>query len=173
MIPDSQIFAVVKNRYGSDEALFLPGSPPGMSLCTMCKDVFDLSGGEHTSYEPLVFQTYAYPNEINEGNNDEGKVTVEKEHFDDDGLSAFTAPFGVATSNCTATLCEARAATSAVPGIVDRVEIEIDGKKRSVGDGFEICNAPIAIAIDEARKLYPKRPLGVVLSLGVGKFVYR
>ena len=147
MIPDSQIFAVVKNRYGSDEALFLPGSPPGMSLCTMCKDVFDLSGGEHTSYEPLVFQTYAYPNEINEGNNDEGKVTVEEEHFDDDGLSAFTAPFGVATSNCTATLCEARAATSAVPGIVDRVEIEIDGKKDQLVMGLKYVMLPLLLLL--------------------------
>mmetsp|Transcript_11068 Transcript_11068/g.16763 ORF Transcript_11068/g.16763 Transcript_11068/m.16763 type:complete len:126 (-) Transcript_11068:206-583(-) len=42
----------------------------------------------------------------------------------------------------------------------------IDGVERSIADGILMCNCPVAIAIDEARKLYPHRPLGVVINLG-------
>jgi len=61
---------------------------------------------------------------------------------------------------------EAMAATASVPLLFDRVRVTIDGKVRELADGtiFQCC--PLSLAIDEARRLYPGRPLGVILSLG-------
>jgi len=60
------------------------------------------------------------------------------------------------------------AATSAVPGVVDRVRLNVDGKQMSLADGMLYCNCPIVIAINEARCLFPNRPLGVIFSIGYG-----
>jgi len=91
-------------------------------------------------YEPLIARTYEYPNRLN------------------------NKPLAKSTSSMK--LFEAMAATSSVPPLFDRVRVNIDGKVRALADGtiFQCC--PLSLAIDEARRLYPGRPLGVILNLG-------
>ena len=96
------------------------------------------------TYDPFILRSYDYPPDVNE-----------QQTYIFDGTSDVK-------------LYEAMAATSAVPGAVDRVRIMVDGKQKSLADGMGCCNNPVAIAMHEARVLYPNRPLGVVLSIGFG-----
>lgn len=63
-------------------------------------------------------------------------------------------------------LYEGCAATSAVPVLVDRVRIEVDDHLRIFADGMMFQNCPMSLCIDEAQRLYPNRPIGVIVSLG-------
>jgi predicted acylesterase/phospholipase RssA len=104
------------------------------------------------NYEALIARTYEYPND-----------------------SPNTKP--LAKSTCSMKMFEAMSATSAVPPLVDRVRAIVDGRMRTMADGgiFQIC--PLSLAIDEARRLYPRRPLGVILNFGFNdqeeKFIER
>ena len=93
------------------------------------------------NYEALIARTYEYPND-----------------------SPNTKPLAKSTGSME--MFEAMSATSAVPPLVDRVRAIVDGKMRTMADGgiFQIC--PLSLAIDEARRLYPRRPLGVILNFG-------
>ena len=64
-------------------------------------------------------------------------------------------------------IADAIGATAGVPGIARRVRINTTKGAVSLADGGMMCNCPIAIAIDEARRLFPNRPIGVILSLGL------
>ena len=57
-------------------------------------------------------------------------------------------------------------ATGAPPVLVDRVRAKVDGKMRIMADGGLFQNCPLALAIDEASRLYPGRPIGTILNLG-------
>ena len=63
-------------------------------------------------------------------------------------------------------LYEGCAATSAVPVLLDRVRIEVDDQLRIFADGMIFQNCPMSLCIDEAQRLYPNRPIGVIVSLG-------
>ena len=140
---------VFEDRYGSNESLYNPDGIPVSVLCgarTVNIDGYDTTSSKD-SYEPFILRSYDYP-EKQEGDN-----TI----YND---------FELAKSSSSVRLIEAMAATSAVPGLVDRVRINVDGKDRSFADGFVFANSPVAIALNEARRLYPKRPLGVFMSMG-------
>jgi len=113
--------------------------------------VLDFDEGNF-NYEALIARTYEYPNG-----------------------SPNTKPLAKSTSSMK--ISEAMGATSAVPPLVDRVRAIVDGKMRTMADGgiFQVC--PLSLAIDEARRLYPRRPLGVILNLGFNdneeKFIER
>lgn len=162
-----QIITILRNRYGRDEMLFNKNSTPTLALCCMRGEEIDTSNGKQVDkYDPLVLRTYAYPKEKYSKDDVFGAVPAQKPAslpFDD-----FDAMYGVAESTKTPTLCQAMAATAAVPGLVDRVRLDVNGDQRSCADGFLVSNSPVAIALDEARKLYPTRPLGVVLNFGFG-----
>ena len=64
-------------------------------------------------------------------------------------------------------LWQAVSATCAIPGVYDQVKVKLDGASLSLVDGGLLANCPIESAIDEARRLFPNRRLGVVLSLGL------
>ena len=68
-------------------------------------------------------------------------------------------------------------ATMGIPGLSDRIRIRHKGKQISLADGALVCNCPLVLAIIEAQHLWPKRPLGVILSVGLDstqdKFSYR
>lgn len=68
-------------------------------------------------------------------------------------------------------------ATMGVPGISNRVDLKYDNEWISLADGGIVSNCPIALAIMEAQQLWPHRPMGVILSLGLDisqdRFVYR
>ncbi len=145
----------MKSIFGSTEMLYNPQTTPSMAVCSMRIDGEKGKNGRAgpSSYKPLVLRSYKYP----------GEEITERT-----SISRRGANDRVSMSTCSSTLYEALSATSAVPGLADRVKMTIDGVERSVADGVLMCNCPIAIAIDEARKLYPHRPLGVVISLGFG-----
>merc|ERR1712043_38510 len=65
-------------------------------------------------------------------------------------------------------LWEAMTATSAAPVLANRVDLTWDGQTSRFGDGAVICNSPVAIAINEAKSIWPDRPLGVILSISLG-----
>ena len=51
---------------------------------------------------------------------------------------------------------------------MDEVTVKVDGQQKSLADGMLYCNCPLVVALQEARYLYPERPLGVVISVGYG-----
>ena len=141
--------AIARRRYGAHTPLKNPDTIPTMVLATARNDNEMLAGQlseklTSCTYDPFILRSYDYPPDVNE-----------QQTYIFDGTSDVK-------------LYEAMAATSAVPGAVDRVRIMVDGKQKSLADGMGCCNNPVAIAMHEARVLYPNRPLGVVLSIGFG-----
>lgn len=58
-------------------------------------------------------------------------------------------------------------ATFASPNVYDHIPISHqEGKVLFLCDGAGSCKCPVALAITEAKNLFPHRPLGVILSLG-------
>ena len=56
-------------------------------------------------------------------------------------------------------LYEGCAATSAVPVLVDRVQIEVDDHLRIFADGMMFQNCPMSLCIDEAQSYIQTAPL--------------
>lgn len=94
--------------------------------------------------EPFIARTYEYP-------------LISKE---------CDQPKPLASSSSAMKLYEAMAATSVVPLILDSVKVDVEGRKRIMGNGGIFQNCPMALALDEVRQLYPTRPLGVILNIG-------
>ena len=138
LIPkEHQIITVLEKKYGKDLPLKNNGVP---SFAFSANKVIDPNAtGNKEDIEPFILRTYDYP---------------KTNQFD--GYSG--------TSSCT--MVEAMAATSCQPPALDRVKIEVDGETKNLCDGVVLCTCPLPIAIGEAMKLYPTRPLGVILSLG-------
>ncbi len=157
-----QIKRALEKRFGGDETLLLSqvhghqdqSSIPTMVLCPMRL--------KKSKYEPLVLRSYMYPEE---------KV----DDFSDHPPSP--PPMGVASATTSdVTICKALTATMLVAEFVNEFKIKIHEKETTIAQGsgrgsgddgnnvMSSCSA--AIAIDEARKLYPTRPIGVILSLG-------
>mmetsp|Transcript_19233 Transcript_19233/g.22239 ORF Transcript_19233/g.22239 Transcript_19233/m.22239 type:complete len:485 (+) Transcript_19233:120-1574(+) len=147
---ENSLMKVFETRYGADTPLYNPDGVPSFVLSSTSgrkggtskrvKDVND------TFIEPFILRSYHYPEQEEE----------EIRNSND---------FELAKSSSSATLIEAMAATSAVPGLVGRVEINVDGKDRLFADGNVVANSPLTVALNEARRLYPNRPLGVVMSI--------
>ncbi|GFH43942.1 hypothetical protein CTEN210_00416 [Chaetoceros tenuissimus] len=98
---------------------------------------------EDREIEPLIGRTYEYPNApIDED--------VPKLAHSSSGMKMY----------------EAMAATGSPPVLVDRVRAKVDEKMRIMADGGLFQNCPLALAIDEASRLYPGRPIGVIVDLG-------
>ena len=152
----SGIVSIMRSIFGSTEMLYNPQATPSLAVCSMRIDGEKRESGRAgpSSYKPLVLRNYKYPDEEN----------TER------SISRGATNDSVSMSTCSSTLYEALSATSAVPGLANHLKLIIDGVERNVADGILMCNCPVAIAIDEARKLYPHRPLGVVISLGFGTF---
>lgn len=172
-VPASQIITILNDRYGADEELFEPNSTPSMVLCSMhAHNLIDLSGVKsgvkNKKIEPLILRTYAYPGK---------KGTHQADGVDDEFNDSPPRRGGsnkvpsIAVSTNTVTLCEGMAATSTVPGLFDRIKLKIGGHERSIADGFLLNNSPVALAIVEAMKIYPGRPIGVVLNFGFGESI--
>ena len=140
---ENSLLKVFEKRYGSVPLKNPDGVPTVVTTISRSKGSNE--NGEHI-YQPLLLRTYDNPDE------DEHEVGHGK--------------IDLAESTSNVKLVEAMAATSAVPGLVDRVQIEIDGEKRSLADGFLFANDPTVVALNEARELYPRRPIGLVMSFG-------
>ena len=70
-------------------------------------------------------------------------------------------------SNISVSLAEAMLATSAVPMKYKPIKMNIEGEQLDFADGGLYYESPVAIAISEARRLCPNRPIGVIMSLGL------
>lgn len=138
---EDQMDAIFRARWGAPgPSLLYPDGPPAMAVAAMrCDDCV----------EPIVLRTYNYP------------VIGSKKIDQHDAIAKSSSSIVSGT--------EATAATAAVPGVVHQIKAIMDGKKVSLADGGLFGCCPIAIAIDEASRLYPGRPLGVVLSIGLNK----
>jgi hypothetical protein len=110
---------------------------PAMALATAKN-----KSSTDSSY-PLVLRTYNYP-----------ATPVTGSHL------------ALADTTSDISMAEAMAATSAVPGLAHRIELTIDDRAVKLADGYLHANDPIVLALNEARKLYPKRPIGLVMSFG-------
>lgn len=66
-------------------------------------------------------------------------------------------------------LWEAMSATTAIPVVSERTPISIDGTEKKIADGFHVANNPTAVAIAESKSLWPRRPIGVILVLGLSE----
>ena len=157
----NSLLNVFEGRYGSTP-LRNPNGIPAV-VTTACKREKKKQGEQGGSssrsdskkksnfYRPLLLRTYDYPG----GDDDAANNDHNLESSGD-----------LAESTSNIKLVEAMAATSAVPGLVDRVKVTIDDEPRSLADGYLCANDPTVIALNEARKLYPGRPIGLVLSIG-------
>eukprot|EP00551_Chaetoceros_affinis_P009768 CAMPEP_0203683582 /NCGR_PEP_ID=MMETSP0090-20130426/47594_1 /ASSEMBLY_ACC=CAM_ASM_001088 /TAXON_ID=426623 /ORGANISM="Chaetoceros affinis, Strain CCMP159" /LENGTH=506 /DNA_ID=CAMNT_0050552731 /DNA_START=105 /DNA_END=1625 /DNA_ORIENTATION=+ len=150
---DDSLLKIFKDRFGSEKPLFNPDGIPCFVLSSSRRN--DGSGStnkckEGDFYEPFIFRTYDYP-----------------EKHDDSVAMYSRLDLELAESSSSISLHEAMAATSAVPGLVDRVSINVDGVERRFADGNVFANNPIVIALNEAKRLYPTRPLGLVMSFGL------
>ena len=115
--------------------------------CVMCSSqvVGDVS------IKPFILRSYNYP----------------QQHTEKTSKSSSRDVTRIIRSTSSVSIGDAAAGTSAVPGLVAPVKIEIDhGEQIFLADGGLFCNSPVAIALNEAMKLYPNRPIGVVLSIG-------
>lgn len=146
-----------------------PNCIPTMTLISSIKDSeneYSLEGEsfghcETWCIEPLIARTYEYPSQ-----------TQSSRHFQNDRKNK-----PLAYSSCDMRLYEAMAATTAVPLFMDSIQAKVDGKIRTMADGGMLQNCPLSLAIDEARRLYSHRPIGVILNVGYSeeeeKFIHR
>ena len=108
-----------------------------------------------TTYDPYILRSYELPGGEPTTTTNRHDNNTEKEEFRVDGTSKIL-------------LCEAMAATAAAPVLASRVNLSVEGDIKRVADGCLISNAPAVIAIAEARRLWPKRPIGIILDFGCG-----
>ena len=134
----SSIASVVQELY-QDTPLYNPSVINAFALCTV-KNATDVETPPGETFEPFLARTY--------------DVDPQSQNHVYPGSSDLL-------------LWEAMAATSAAPVLADRVELEINGEKKRFGDGGLIANNPAVLALLEARNLWPNRPIGVVLVLGL------
>ena len=146
-------------------------SPSGIPACVLCAA---RNGDDDGPIEPFVLRTYEYPDvkerlsaEDNESDQFRDNPAVGNVDTADDDKGKPSFALVRSASGGSVSIIDAMAATCAVPVVFDRVHINIGGKEKAFADGGLFCNSPVAIAIDEARRLYPRRPLGVVLSIGM------
>jgi patatin-like phospholipase/acyl hydrolase len=63
---------------------------------------------------------------------------------------------------------QAGQATGAAPSYFDSVKMNVDGREEIFVDGGIVANNPSTLAVKEARKLWPNRDIGCVVSIGCG-----
>lgn len=149
----TQIKDVLKEFY--DIPLLQPNCIPTMTLISAIKDGDEYSAEEERigdidkrDLEPLIARTYEYPPQ---------PESLRK-----------IKPLAYSTSNMK--MYEAMAATGAASLLVDRVRAKVDGKMRSMADGGIFQNCPLSLAIAEAHRLYPGRPIGVIVNVGYNDY---
>lgn len=173
---------ILEKRYGDDVPLYNPDGVPACAVCIAREiDKGTLGDENHTrksNYEPFVLRTYDYPNEKASSTCDS---TPEEESINSNANLSISSSDGradispslthtchsLARSESSTSLIDAMASTSAVPFLFDRICVHIDGGRRLLfADGSCQSNTPVAIAFDEASRLYANRPIGTFLSIG-------
>lgn len=145
---DSNVVNVLKEDY--EKPLRSHSYVPAMVCIASVKDnegVIDLNNDnfDMREFEPFIARTYEYPESSERNIND-----------------------ALAKSSSDMMLYEAMAATSAVPLLVDRVRVEVEGKMKIMADGMMFQSCPISLCLDQAERLYPGRSIGTIINLGFG-----
>ena len=130
---------------------------------------------ETNKYEPFLLRTYNHPldpikSQPNAKENGALKRMNEKNYENiqiDRNLEENSRRQHYYSGTSDLKLCQAIAATSAIPGAFARERINVNGKSKLLADGGIFCNCPVAVALNEAQSLWPNRPIGVVLSFGL------
>ena len=144
---------------GKDTPLYMPTGMKAFVVATRRVDL-GKSFSDGSDFEPYIMRTYDNIEPPTQNTND-------VDNDDNDELAEDVPLLLPGTSKIK--LWEAMAATTAVPVVTNRVELDIEGQKHKFGDGLVVCNSPVAIAIAEARTLWPNRPIGVVVSFGISR----
>jgi len=153
---NAQMNTILKDLWGHDEVPLLnPKGIPTMVMTTV-RTKEDKKSEKFGDIKPFILRTYEYENEGDSRSNQSLRET-EEIHTD-----------AVIDSSSSTSILNAAGATSAIPGVIEQPVAEVDGKVMTFGDGAIYLNCPVVAAIDEARRLYPNRPLGAVLSIGFG-----
>jgi predicted acylesterase/phospholipase RssA len=132
--------AHILSDYYNDAPLYNPSGLKTFALCTVRHQQDDGT----STFDPFVLRSYDLPEEFDE------RAGIEFEGTSD------------------ILLWEAMAATSAAPILFDRVELSVNGEVKRCGDGLIVSNSPLVVALSEARRIWPRRPLGIIVSLGCG-----
>jgi len=112
---------------------------------------------------PFLFRNYGYPSATRGGNDDDIKENAKR--IDDD-TTPVASPSRHPGSN-THPPWECLRATTAAPGYFPAFVSE----GRTFQDGALTANNPTGVAIHEAMRLFPRQPIGVVVSVGTGRFL--
>jgi len=133
--------------------LYNPNAMKSFALCTLRPQNNDTDGTEdgEDNFQPFVLRTYdMYKDALN-------NLTEEERHslMDMPGTNEVD-------------LWEAFTATSAAPILSNRIQMTVDGQASRFADGAVISNSAVAIAINEAKTIWPHRQLGVILSISLG-----
>eukprot|EP00554_Chaetoceros_debilis_P011857 CAMPEP_0194127886 /NCGR_PEP_ID=MMETSP0150-20130528/60758_1 /TAXON_ID=122233 /ORGANISM="Chaetoceros debilis, Strain MM31A-1" /LENGTH=397 /DNA_ID=CAMNT_0038821835 /DNA_START=412 /DNA_END=1605 /DNA_ORIENTATION=- len=172
---------ILKKRYGDDVPLYNPDGIPACAVC-IAREIDNALGNEKntckSNYEPFILRTYDYPSdnasstcnssseEVIINNNANGFISSDDSGTDAPSSLARTS-HSLARSESSTSLIDAMASTSAVPFLFDRIRVSIDGGRCLLfADGSCQSNTPVAIAFDEASRLYGDRPIGTFLSIG-------
>lgn len=127
---------VLEKRFGTTDPFF--DEKEYTPACVLCAARSEDRG----IIEPFLLRNYKYP------------------------ISAMSKNEGLLRSSNAVSFTDSMAATSAHPLLFDRVETQINGGKFELADGSIFSNNPVLVAIDEATRLYPNRPIGVIISVG-------
>ena len=112
-----------------------------MVLASLRSNSCDTSDNERKqSYEPIVLRTYDYPHDDTDSDPEDRS----------NPLVASSASLSVA---------KAVAATTALPALVNSIQARLDDRDVTLMDGSLFATCPLHVAIDEARQLFPRRPL--------------
>ena len=126
------------------------------ALSATCDDIVGSNDGSENSgvnVEPFLLRSYKHPYEEQENNNG----TNDRKNESPEMMNG--------TSQIK--VWEAMAATSAIPGAFDRIQLDNNKEAKVLADGSVCCNCPISIALKEAQTIWPNRTIGVVLSFGL------
>ena len=171
---DRSIEHIINQRLGT-EPLYLPGSIPAFALSAGRNKKKKASRGN--KIEPFIFRNYNYSQSTEEeqqqqthnGCTQDLQITLHGEDMVSPPANAKTrnAADCLVKGCSSVSLAKAMSATSAVPTVYKAIKMNIEGKEMEFADGGIFCENPIAIAISEARRLFPDRPLGVIMSVGL------
>lgn len=134
---DKNSVANILRDHCGDAPLHNPNGLKAFALCSVRGSAMDENGA--SEIEPFVLRTY----DLSANAEAESTFPGTNELF----------------------LWEAMAATSAAPILSERIDLEINGVKKRFADGCIVANNPTAIAIIEAQRMWPGRPIGVIMSL--------
>ena len=151
---DKQIAPIMKVRYGNEElwshrnnlnAFALAANDETCKRCSSIETSFETS----PSYSSFLLRGYKLPTPT--------KSSQLSELPPLNGTSSVP-------------MWKAVGSTAAIPSVCDPVQvIDNQNETKSLIDGGSLFNCSLAFAIEEAKRMFPNRRFGVIISLGLNK----